>query len=152
MKMTSFDFSPLFRSSIGFDRLTDALESATRADAGGYPPYDIELTGENNYRIILAVAGFTGDELEIEAKENRLTITGQKSAEERDRKFLHHGIAHRSFERNFQLADYVRVGGAELKDGLLHVNLVREIPEAMKTRKIEIQTSSERKAIEGEAA
>lgn len=147
--MTTFDFSPLFRSAIGFDRLTDALETANRADAGGYPPYDIKLTGENNYQISLAVAGFSEEELAIEAKENRLTITGQKASDTKARKYLHHGIAHRGFERSYQLADYVRVDGAELKDGLLHVNLVRELPEAMKTRKVEIQTSA-KKAIEGE--
>ena len=137
--MTTFDFTPLFRTAIGFDRLTHALESATRADAGGYPPYNIELTGDDQYRISMAVAGFSADEIDIEVKENLLTISGRKGAEVADRKFLHRGIANRNFERTYQLADYVRVDGAELKDGLLHVDLVREVPESMKPRRIAIR-------------
>jgi molecular chaperone IbpA len=137
--MNAFDFTPLFRTAIGFDRLASALESATRADAGGYPPYNIELIGEDQYRISLAVAGFTADEIDIEVKENLLTIGGRKDADVADRQYLHRGIANRNFERTYQLADYVRVDGAELKDGLLHVDLVREIPESMKPRRIEIR-------------
>jgi len=137
--MNAFDFTPLFRTAIGFDRLANALESATRADAGGYPPYNIELTGEDQYRISMAVAGFSADEIDIEVKENLLTISGRKGAEVADRKFLHRGIANRNFERTYQLADYVRVDGAELKDGLLHVDLVREVPESMKPRRIAIR-------------
>jgi len=137
--MTTFDFTPLFRTAIGFDRLTHALESATRADAGGYPPYNIELTGEDQYRISMAVAGFSADEIDIEVKENLLTISGRKDADVADRKYLHRGIANRNFERTYQLADYVRVDGAELKDGLLHVDLRREVPESMKPRRIEIR-------------
>ena len=141
--MTTFDFSPLFRTAIGFDRFADALESANRSDAGGYPPYNIELIGEDHYRISLAVAGFSKDELTIETKENHLTISGRKQAEEgEERKYLHRGIANRGFERNYQLADYVRVSGATIQDGLLHIDLVREIPDAMKPRRIEI-TSDE---------
>ena len=137
--MTAYDFSPLFRTAIGFDRLTDALESAHRADAGGYPPYNIESTGDDQYRITLAVAGFGTEEIEIETKDNLLKVVGRKNADVADRKFLHRGIANRNFERTYQLADYVRVNGAELKDGLLHVDLVREVPEAMKPRRIEIR-------------
>lgn len=139
--MNTFDFSPLFRSGIGFDRLTGALENAYRNDNNsGYPPYNIELLEENNYRISLAVAGFKEDELDIEVKNGRLTVSGSQQDNNKDRKYLHHGIANRSFERTYQLADYVQVKGAQLQDGLLHVDLVREIPEAMKTRKISINS------------
>lgn len=137
--MTAFDFTPLFRTAIGFDRLAHALESANRAEAGGYPPYNIELTGEDQYRISMAVAGFSADEIDIEAKENLLTVSGRKAAEVADRSFLHRGIANRNFERTYQLADYVRVEGAELKDGLLHIDLVREVPESMRPRRIAIR-------------
>ncbi len=142
--MTAFDFTPLFRTAIGFDRLAHALESANRADAGGYPPYNIELTGEDRYRITMAVAGFSADEIEIEAKENLLSVSGRKGADVADRRFLHQGIAKRNFDRAYQLADYVRVSGADLKDGLLHIDLVREVPESMKPRRIEIRGSEER--------
>jgi molecular chaperone IbpA len=148
--MNAFDFTPLFRTAIGFDRLASALESANRAEAGGYPPYDIELTGEDRYRITMAVAGFNANEIDIEVKENLLTISGRKETEVADRRFLHRGIANRNFERTYQLADYVRVNGAELKDGLLHVDLVREVPESMKPRRIEIRTQDDDKLIEGE--
>ncbi|MGD8956290.1 MAG: Hsp20 family protein [Chromatiaceae bacterium] len=141
--MTTFDLSPLFRTAIGFDRLASALETANRADAGGYPPYDIELTGEDHYRISMAVAGFGSDEIDIEAQENLLKVSGHKGAEVTDRKFLHRGIAKRNFERTYQLADYVRVDSAELKDGLLHIDLVREVPESMKPRRIEIRGHNE---------
>ena len=149
--MNAFDFSPLFRTAIGFDRLANALETANRADAGGYPPYNIELTGEDAYRISLAVAGFTADDLDIEVKQNVLTVTGKKGDDIADRKYLHRGIAKRSFQRSYQLADYVRVDGADLKDGLLHIDLVREIPEAMKPRRIEIRGQDD-KYIEGDVA
>lgn len=148
--MTSFDFSPLFRSAIGFDRLTDALEAARRLDTNGYPPYNIELTGEDQYRITMAVAGFGPDELEIEVKESKLRVSGRKSEDAGEHHYLYRGIANRSFERTYQLADHVRVDGAEVKDGLLHVDLVREIPEAMKPRRIEIRGA--RKAIENQPA
>ena len=141
--MTTFDLSPLFRTAIGFDRLANALETANPADAGGYPPYDIELTGEDHYRISMAVAGFRSDEIDIEAQENLLKVSGSKGAEVTDRKFLQRGIAKRNFERTYQLADYVRVDGAELKDGLLHIDLVREVPESMKPRRIEIRGRDE---------
>ncbi len=136
--MASFDFSPLLRSAIGFDRFANALESAARMEVGGYPPYNIERLNDDQYRITLAVAGFSRNELEIETKENRLTVTGRKSDDQAERDYLYRGIANRSFERGFQLADYVRVDAARLEDGLLHIELVREIPEAMKPRRIEI--------------
>lgn len=139
--MTSFDFSPLFRTAIGYDRLANQLEIANRNDASGYPPYNIELTGEDNYRISLAVAGFSNDDLELEVKENILKVSGAQENTDVERKYLHRGIANRSFERSFQLADYVRVEGAEIVNGLLHVYLVREIPEANKPRKIEIKSA-----------
>ena len=146
--MTGFDFTPLFRTAIGFDRLANALESANRVEAGGYPPYNIELTGEDKYRISLAVAGFSADELDIEVKENLLTVTGRKGDDIADRQYLHRGIANRGFQRSYQLADYVRVAGADLKDGLLHIDLVREVPEKMKPRRIEIGSADDR-LIEG---
>jgi molecular chaperone IbpA len=141
MTMTTIDFSPLLRSMIGFDRLSNALETAYRTEPGGYPPYNVEVSGENDYRITMAVAGFAEKDLSIEAKENILTVSGNRSDDEEqtDTRFLYRGIANRSFERKFQLADYVRVVEAHLENGLLHVQLRREIPEAMKPRKIEIR-------------
>ena len=139
--MNTFDFTPLFRSAIGFDRLTNALENAYRSDNNsGYPPYNIELLEENHYRISLAVAGFKDDELDIEIKNGRLTVSGAQKENSEGKQYLHHGIANRNFERTYQLADYVSVKDAELKDGLLHIDLVREIPEAMKPRKIAINS------------
>lgn len=135
--MRSIDFSPLYRSAIGFDRLANLIESAASNGNAGYPPYNIEQLGDNDYRISMAVAGFTQEELELSYQENLLTVKGSKQAET-DRNYLYQGIAERGFERRFQLADYVRVKGADLKNGLLHVELVREVPEAMKPRKIEI--------------
>ena len=135
--MRSIDFSPLYRSAIGFDRLANLIESAASNGNAGYPPYNIEQLGDNDYRISMAVAGFTQEELELSFQENLLTVKGSKQAET-DRNYLYQGIAERGFERRFQLADYVRVKGADLKSGLLHVELVREVPEAMKPRKIEI--------------
>ncbi|WP_314928098.1 Hsp20 family protein [Aeromonas piscicola] len=135
--MRSIDFSPLYRSAIGFDRLANLIESAASNGNAGYPPYNIEQLGDNDYRISMAVAGFTQEELELSFQENLLTVKGCKQAET-DRNYLYQGIAERGFERRFQLADYVRVKGADLKNGLLHVELVREVPEAMKPRKIEI--------------
>lgn len=149
--MTAFDFSPLFRSAIGFDRLADALETARRTDPNGYPPYNIELTGEDHYRITMAVAGFSSDELDIEVHQNKLKVSGSKKADDEQRQYLYRGIANRSFERVYQLADHVQVEAAEVKDGLLHIDLVREIPEAMKPRRIEIQGMGTDKLIEGQA-
>jgi len=139
--MRTFDLSPLFRQTVGFDRLIDTLAAGGGFEpAPNYPPYNIERTGEHAYRVTLAVAGFGKDDLAIETRENTLTVRGaqtQKEGEEA-RDFLHQGIAARAFERRFQLAEHVIVTGASLENGLLHVDLVREIPEAQKPRKIEI--------------
>ncbi|HEY0102682.1 MAG TPA: Hsp20 family protein [Brevundimonas sp.] len=149
--MRTYDFSPLYRSAVGFDRLASLLESAARtSQENGWPPYNIETTGENAYRIEIAVAGFSPDELNIEVKENLLTVTGRKTANDdggTDRTFLHRGLAERDFERRFQLADYVVVKNADLVNGLLSIDLVRELPEALKPRRIEIGGGS--KLIEG---
>ncbi|GFR72305.1 MAG: heat-shock protein [Oceanospirillales bacterium LUC14_002_19_P2] len=139
MRTLDFDLSPLYRSAIGFDRIASLLENLnTSGNQNGYPPYNIELLGENDYRITMAVAGFTDDELDIESRENVLLVKGKKESEKPDSKYLYQGIAERNFERRFQLADHVRVTGANLENGLLHIDLVREIPEAMKPRKIKI--------------
>ncbi|MFD2111497.1 Hsp20 family protein [Thiorhodococcus fuscus] len=150
--MTTLDFSPLFRSMIGFDRLANSLETAYRTEPGGYPPYNVEVIDENSYRITLAVAGFTESELDIEAKENLLTVTGQRKTAEAEGNFLYRGIANRSFERKFQLADYVRVAEARLENGLLNIELVREVPEAMKPRRIEIRSTDRGPSITHEPA
>ena len=138
--MRTFDLAPLYRSTVGFDRLFSMLDGFEAAP--GYPPYNIEKTGENAYRITLAVAGFSEDELSIEAKEGQLVVTGRKAETEDKPNVLHRGIATRAFERRFQLADYVQVTGASLEHGLLHVDLVREIPEAKKPRLIPISTGA----------
>jgi molecular chaperone IbpA len=137
---------------IGFDRLSNALETAYRSEPGGYPPYNIEVSGENDYRITMAVAGFAEKDLTIEVKENILTVAGGRAeeAEREDTRYLYRGIANRSFERKFQLGDYVRVVDARLENGLLHVDLRREIPEAMKPRKVEIRGGEGSRLIEGE--
>src|ERR1700755_1826315 len=142
MVMDRFDFSPLFRSTIGFDRLTRMVDAATRVDSASlaYPPYNIEKTGEDAYRLTMAVAGFSQDELEITAQENTLLVTGKAKKEEDENRYLHRGIARRAFERRFSLADHIEVVGASLLNGMLHVDLVREVPEAMKPRKIAIVT------------
>jgi len=143
--MRTFDFAPLYRSTIGFDRLFSMFDQLDGAEGiSGYPPYNIERTGENAYRISVAVAGFTDADLSIETKENTLTLRGEKQTkdEEKSGDVLYQGIAARNFERNFQLADHVQVKGASLENGLLHIDLVREIPEAMKPRAIPIASSS----------
>ena len=143
--MRSFDFTPYRRSTVGFDRLFDFLESARAEQADNYPPYDIEKLGDDSYRITLAVAGFAPGDIDITARQNMLTITGRKAENRgRDGNYLHVGIATRAFERRFELADFVRVENAEMKDGLLSVELVREIPDAMKPRKIEINSGARR--------
>ena len=134
-----FDLTPLYRTGVGFDRLAKMLDEVNNFDAPTYPPYNIERTGENSFRISMAVAGFTSDELNIEVKNNALTVTGQKAEREQKAEFLHQGIAARNFERRFQLADHVEVTGAAMENGLLHVDLKREIPEAMKPRTIAIK-------------
>ena len=139
--MRAVDFAPLYRSTVGFDRLFSLLDNMGQPEtAPAYPPYNIERTGENTYRISMAVAGFAEDELEIEAKQNALTVKGEKREEENseEREVLFRGIASRAFERRFQLADHVEVKDASLENGLLHIDLVREIPEAMKPRRISI--------------
>ena len=141
--MRTIDLSPLYRSVVGFDRLAAMLDAAaTNEAASGYPPYNIERTAENAYRIEIAVAGFKSDELSIEVKENLLTVTGRKTANDEAKRYLHRGLAERNFERRFQLADYVLVTDATLADGLLSVALKRELPEALKPRTIQIQTAS----------
>ncbi|MCZ0738602.1 Hsp20 family protein [Phreatobacter sp. AB_2022a] len=152
--MRSFDLAPLYRSTVGFDRLFSLLDQTSGADipAAGYPPYNIEKTGETSYRISVAVAGFTEQDLSIEVKEQALTIRGEKVAAEGAAKaeYLHQGIAARAFERRFQLADHVLVKGATLQHGLLHVDLVREIPEAMKPRQIAISNGEGARVIDGQ--
>lgn len=153
--MRHFDLSPLYRQTVGFDRLFNLLDQASGFDGSSYPPYNIERTGENAYRVTLAVAGFAREELSVETKENALSIRGSKeqttSAEGRN--VLHQGIAARAFERRFQLADHVVVTGASLVNGLLHVDLVREIPEAQKPRTISIGAGEPAaKVVESKAA
>ena len=141
--MRTFDLTPFYRSTVGFDRLFSLLDQAN-GDGSGYPPYNIERTGENNFRISVAVSGFSQNEISIVAKENTLTIKGEKAANENSQssEVLYRGIASRAFERQFQLADFVQVKNASLENGLLHVDLVREIPEAKKPRQIPITTSA----------
>ena len=151
--MDGFDFSPLFRSTIGFDRLTRLMDTASQLDSSSsYPPYNIEATGENAYRLTMAVAGFGTDDLEITAKEGALLVTGKARKEDEGKHYLHRGIARRAFERRFQLADHIRVAGASLDNGLLHVDLVREVPEALKPRKIEIASGAKPEVIEQQKA
>ncbi|MGL4263816.1 MAG: Hsp20 family protein [Afipia sp.] len=142
--MRSFDLTPFDRSTVGFDRLFSLLDQSASESAPGYPPYNIERTGENNFRISVAVSGFSQNEISIVAKENTLTIKGEKAANENSQsgEVLYRGIASRAFERQFQLADFVQVKNASLENGLLHVDLVREIPEAAKPRQIPISTSA----------
>ena len=142
--MTTFDFSPLYRTSVGFDRLASLMSSATRQDQGNsYPPYNIRITSEDHYRITMAVAGFSEDEIAITSEQNRLLITGNHADETDEQgEYLHRGIATRTFERRFNLADHVRVIGANLENGLLHIDLEREIPEAMKPRTIKIKKTA----------
>jgi len=145
--MTTIDLTPLYRSTIGFDRMASLLDSALRGEqssGGGYPPYNIEVTGENQYGITLAVAGFEESELDIQVENGVLSVRGKKadSQDNDQRRFLHQGIAYRSFERKFNLADHVEVKGAELRNGLLTVSLVKEVPEAMKPKSIAINSGS----------
>lgn len=140
--MRNFDLTPLYRSTVGYDRLASILDNVTRTDGGSsYPPYNIEKTGEDSYRITIAVAGFSDSELTIEARDGQLVIAGKKAAAEEETNFLHRGIATRAFEKRFQLADHVRATDAITANGLLHVDLIREVPEALKPRKIEIAKS-----------
>lgn len=154
--MRSFDFSPLYRSTVGFDRLANLLETVTQFDptTTSYPPYNIEQLADNDYRISMAVAGFADSDLSIEVKEGVLSIVGKRNGEEPKSRFLYQGIAGRSFERRFQLADHMEVKGARLEHGLLHVDIVRVIPEEKKARKISISASgkSEPKIVDARAA
>jgi len=140
--MRTYDLSPLFRSTVGFDRMMQLLDAAGRVEdsAPSYPPYNIEKTGENAYRVTMAVAGFSADELNITVQEGVLTVTGKAAKDEEPKQFLHRGIARRAFERRFELADHIQVNGANLVNGLLHIDLVREVPEAMKPRRIAIES------------
>ncbi|CAM2963023.1 Hsp20 family protein [Vibrio rarus] len=139
--MRTVDFTPLYRNAIGFDRLLNMMESSSTKNASaGYPPYNIEQQDENNYRITMAVAGFADEQLDITQKENMLIVRGERNAEE-GKQYIYQGIAERDFERKFQLADYVKVVGATMENGLLHIDLQREIPEAMQPRKIAINGS-----------
>lgn len=153
MRTSTTDFSPLYRSFIGFDHLAGLMDKASRSDKqSSYPPYNIELLAEDQYRITMAVAGFSEQDIDIESKDNNLIVIGTKSADasvnnetkenQTPRRFLHQGIAERNFERKFQLGEHVRVIGAFMKDGLLHIDLLREIPEALKPRKIAINGKS----------
>ncbi len=152
--MRTYDLTPFYRSTVGFDRLFSLLDQVNSDGSNGYPPYNIERTGENTYRISVAVSGFAKDELSIVAKENTLTIKGEKAANENSQakaEVLYRGIAARAFERVFQLADFVVVKNASLENGLLHVDLVREIPEAKKPRNIPIGSSSAPQVVDGSA-
>ncbi len=150
--MRNFDLAPLYRATVGFDRIADLMDRALTADVAqpAYPPYNIEKTAENAYRISIAVAGFAADELTVEVKEGALHVSARKPAEETPKTYLHRGIATRAFERRFALADHVRVSGATHADGMLHIDLVREVPEALKPRRIEISRNDtvETKALE----
>ena len=154
--MRTYDFTPLYRATVGFDRIADLMDRALTADVAqpAYPPYNIEKTAENGYRISIAVAGFTPDELSVEVKEATLVVAARKAGDEPERHFLHRGIATRAFERRFALADHVRVDGAAHEHGMLHIDLVRETPEALKPRRIAISggTGSEARVVEGTAA
>lgn len=153
--MRTFDLSPLFRSSVGYDRISRLMDAASRADEAqlSYPPYNIEQDGEDSYRITMAVAGFSDDEITITAQENQLVVAGKPVKDETARNYLHRGIAGRAFERRFELADHIRVVGASLANGLLHVELKREVPEAMKPRTIKIESAkAQPQVLENKAA
>ena len=150
--MRNLDFAPLYRATVGFDRIADLMDRALSADVAqpAYPPYNIEKTAENAYRISIAVAGFAADELSVEVKEGALHVSARKASDETPKTYLHRGIATRAFERRFALSDHVRVSGATHADGMLHIDLVREVPEALKPRRIDIARNDtvETKALE----
>ncbi len=153
--MRTFDLAPLYRATVGFDQIADLMDRVLTADAGSqtYPPYNIEKTGDDGWRISIAVAGFSDTDLSIEVRENALLVSAKKSETEGERVYLHRGIATRAFERRFHLADHVRVTGANHADGMLHIDLVREVPEALKPRRIEIAKApvSDANLVEGQA-
>jgi len=150
--MRNLDFEPLYRATVGFDRVADMMDRvlANAASQPSYPPYNIEKTSDDAYRISIAVAGFTGDDLSVDVKENALIVAARRTGDEGQRKYLHRGIATRAFDRTFQLADHIRVTGATHANGMLHIDLVREVPEALKPRRIEIANARtvEAKAVE----
>ena len=150
--MRHIDFTPLFRSTVGFDRLAHMLDAANGAEPDSYPPYNIERTGDNAYRITMAVAGFNQSELKIDAKESLLTVKGDKAPDTAERIYLHRGIATRAFERRFQLADHVEVSGAALANGVLNIDLVRNLPERLKPRSVPISIDGEVKQLEAKVA
>ncbi|TQS73874.1 Hsp20 family protein [Rhodobacteraceae bacterium] len=147
--MRSFDLSPLYRATVGFDRMADLMDNVMSKELSqpSYPPYNIEKTDENAYRITIAVAGFGSDELFVEMRDGALIVAGRKSAEEGQRTYLHRGIGTRAFERRFALADHVKVTGANHEDGMLHIDLVHEVPEALKPRRIEITNTADSREI-----
>ncbi|SFP08650.1 Hsp20 family protein [Tranquillimonas alkanivorans] len=151
--MRSFDLAPLYRATVGFDQMADLMDRVLSDNVGSqtYPPYNIEKTADDAWRISIAVAGFTDAELSVEVRENALIVAARKAPEEKERTYLHRGIATRAFERRFALADHVRVTGATHVNGMLHIDLVREVPEALKPRRIEIASGDtvEAKAVEG---
>ena len=153
--MRNYDFAPLYRATVGFDRVADLMDRVLSSEVAqpGYPPYNIEKTADDAYRISIAVAGFSPEELSVEVRDGSLFVAARKAADESERSFLHRGIATRAFERRFALADHVRVTGATHELGMLHIDLAREIPEAMKPRRIEISgpTHSGTPAIEAQA-
>ena len=150
MTMRNFDFTPLHRATIGFDQVADLMDRVLSSDASqpSYPPYNIEKIAADSYRISVAVAGFSESDLGVETRENALIISGRKAEEDASRNFLHRGIATRAFERRFHLADHIRVTGATHQDGMLHIDLVREIPEALKPRRVEIVSSGDANVVE----
>ncbi|MSP50725.1 MAG: Hsp20 family protein [Alphaproteobacteria bacterium] len=150
--MSTFDLTPLFRSTVGFDRMMSLLDAAGRSDEQAYPPYNIEKVGEDAYRITMAVAGFGEDDLSIVAQGNSLVIAGKQKREETKAEYLYRGIAGRAFERRFQIADHIKVTGAELANGVLHVDLVREVPEAMKPRTVKIGSAAPKQVVDAKAA
>lgn len=153
--MRDFDLSPLYRATVGFDRVADLMDRVLTQDVTqpSYPPYNIEKTSDNGYRISIAVAGFTADELSVDVKENALIVAARKAKEDTPRSYLHRGIATRAFERRFHLADHLKVTGATHADGMLHIDLLREVPEALKPRRIEIarNTANRTETVEGAA-
>jgi len=150
--MRTLDLAPLYRSAIGFDRLASLFDEASRVDTPAYPPYNIELVEEDKYRITMAVAGFAENELDVEVEGDSLKVVGRKEKTEERKQYLHQGIAARNFERRFNLADHVEVRGARVENGLLHIDLERVIPEAMKPRKIEIESKPDRPLLRDRAA
>ena len=146
--MRAFDLTPLYRATVGFDQIADLMDRALASDVGQntYPPYNIEKTADDAWRISIAVAGFSDEELAIEVKDRSLLVTGRKAADETERNYLHRGIATRAFERRFHLADHVRVTGASHENGMLNIDLVREVPEALKPRRIEITSDTKKDA------